>query len=143
MDEWISKYIRYHRYWMNEYLNIFGMIKRSWMNIQINLILKKLTTIFLNEYICPKYTNIFKYLVIYTRWFWTILAIFIFCVIFDPYKNYFGPILTIFNQFWENWTNIYPNTFVSINKPQMNIGIYLPWKKSMSLPYGYTVKYSS
>ena len=40
-----NEYIRYHRYLTNEYPNIFGMIKRSEMNIRINLPQKKSTNI--------------------------------------------------------------------------------------------------
>ena len=36
LDEWISEDICYHRYWTNEYPNIFGIIKISRINIQIN-----------------------------------------------------------------------------------------------------------
>ena len=38
LDKWISEYICYHKYWKNEYLNIFRMIKRSRMNMRINSI---------------------------------------------------------------------------------------------------------
>ena len=55
------------------------------MNIQINSPMKKSTNIFANEYICPKYLNVFEYQIIFPRLFWTILAIFIFCVILDQY----------------------------------------------------------
>ena len=57
----------YHRYWTNEYPNIFGMIKISRMNIRINSPLKKLTKFFANEYMCPKYLNVFKYQIIFPR----------------------------------------------------------------------------
>ena len=89
LDEWISEYIRYHRYWTNEYPNIFGMIKISRMNIRINLPMKKSTNIFANEYICPKYSNVFEYQIIFPRLFWTILAIFICFVILYPYWTIF------------------------------------------------------
>ena len=60
----MNEYIHYHRYWMNEYTNIFGVIKRSRMNIRINKPRKKFTNILVNEYICPKYLNIFDYQII-------------------------------------------------------------------------------
>ena len=37
LDKWISEYICYHRYWTNEYSNIFGMIARLQTNIRISL----------------------------------------------------------------------------------------------------------
>ena len=87
--EWTSEYICYPRYWTNEYPNIFGMIKISRMNIKINLPMKKSTNIFANEYICQKYFNVFEYQIIFPRLFWTILAIFICCVILYPYWTIF------------------------------------------------------
>ena len=95
LDKWISGFIWDHR-WANEYHNILGMIKRSWMNIRINMIKKKSTNIFVNENICPKYANIFKYLIVCPRFFRTILAIFIFCVILGPYQ-------TILDHFKKQW----------------------------------------
>ena len=35
LDDWISEYIFYHRYWTNEYPNIFVTIDIGRMNIQI------------------------------------------------------------------------------------------------------------
>ena len=95
LDKWISEYILYHRYWRNEYPNIFGMVKRSQMNIRINTPQKKSTNIFANEYIHAKYSNIFEYQIICPRLFWTILCY------FGPISNHFGPIITICNHFWE------------------------------------------
>ena len=85
LDELIFEYICYHRYWTNEYPNIFGMIKISLMNIQINSPMKKSMNIFANEYICPKYSNVFEYQIGFPRLFWTIFAIFKCCVILYPY----------------------------------------------------------
>ena len=49
---------QYHRYWTNEYPNIFVSINRWRMNIRIYLPWKKFTNIWTNEYIC---LNIFEY----------------------------------------------------------------------------------
>ena len=71
--QWNFKYIPFHRYWTNEYPNIFVSINRWWMNIRIYSPWKKLTNIWTNEYICLnifKYIRIFKYLS-HTAWNWT------------------------------------------------------------------------
>ena len=47
--------------------------------------LEKKMNIFANECICPNYSNIFEYQIIFPGLFWTILANFLFCVILDPY----------------------------------------------------------
>ena len=47
--------------------------------------MKKSMNIFANEYIRPKYSNVFEYQIIFPRLLWTILAISKFCVILDPY----------------------------------------------------------
>ena len=57
--QWKFKYIRYHRYWTNEYPNIFVSINRWQMNIRIYLPWKFFTNIWTNEYI---HLNIFKYI---------------------------------------------------------------------------------
>ena len=57
--QWKFKYIRYHRYWTNEYPNILFSINIWRMNIRIYSPWKKLMNIWKNEYIC---LNIFEYL---------------------------------------------------------------------------------
>ena len=57
--QWKFKYIRYHRYWTNEYPNIFFSINRWKMNIRTYSPWKKLTNIWTDEYIR---LNIFKYI---------------------------------------------------------------------------------
>ena len=101
LDEWISEYIRYHRYWTNEYPNIFGMIKISGMNIQIKSPMKKSLNIFANEYICPKYSNVFKYQIIFQTLFWTIFAIFICCVFCTHIEPFWTNNKKKINNFWE------------------------------------------
>ena len=109
------------------------------MNIRINSPMKKSTNIFANEYIFPKYSNVFKYQIFsqeYFGLFWPLSYV----VVFWPILNHFGQIiknLTIFGKQWKfkyiryhiYWTNEYPNIFVSINRWRMNIRIYLPSKK--------------
>ena len=55
-EQWKFKYIRYHRCWTNEYLNIFVSINRSQMNIQIYLAWKK-TNKYLYEWIYLTHTG--------------------------------------------------------------------------------------
>ena len=72
----------YHRYLKNDDPNVFGKIKRSQMNIQKNLPLKKSTNILTNEYICPKYLNIYEYKNLCPWLFWTNLTILMFVCLF-------------------------------------------------------------
>ena len=113
------------------------------MNIRLNSPQKKSRNILANEFICPKYLNIFEYQNICSRLFWNYLTILIFCVLI-PKLNHFGPLLTILNHFWGTmklkyihyhwyWKNEYPNLLVSINRSQMNIQIYWAWKKSTNI----------
>ena len=48
---------------------------------------QRVRVFFANEYIRPKYTNIFEYLIICPILFWTILAIFIFCGFLGKYQT--------------------------------------------------------
>ena len=105
------------------------------MNIRINLPQKKSTNILANDYIHPKYSNIIEYQNICLRLSWTNLAIPLFFVWFLTQVNHFGPLLTILNHFCYHryWPNEYPNIFVSKNRSQMNIEIYLAWKKLINI----------
>ena len=57
--QWKFEYIRYHRYWTNEYPNIFVSTNWSRMIIRIYSPWKKFTNAWTNEYIC---LNIFEYI---------------------------------------------------------------------------------
>ena len=72
MDERLSEYIGHYKTIKNVYPDKYALEKKS-------------TNIFAKVFICPKYLNIFEYQIICPKMFWTILAIFIFCAIFDPY----------------------------------------------------------
>ena len=71
------------------------------MNIRINLPQKKSTNIFANEYIRPKYSNVFEYNIICPRFFQDNFGHFYILCYFGPILNHFGTIITSFNNFWE------------------------------------------
>ena len=125
LDKWLSEYIRYHRYWTNEYSNIFSMIKRSQINIQITLPQEKTMNNFANEYFHPKYLNIFKYLIICTRlfFFFDYFGHFHILCFFGPILNHFGPVISIFLFSLGNTEN--SNIFAIIDIGPMIIWIYL------------------
>ena len=67
-------------FWTNEYPNIFGRIKGSQMRIQMSLPMKGSTNNLANEYVSPKYLNIFKYQNTCRILLWTYLVIVQFCL---------------------------------------------------------------
>ena len=124
----IQIYIWHDKKITNKFLNEFA--------------LKKSTNIFANEYICPKYFNILEYQIICPRLFCTILPISFFVLFWTHIKpfwtnnNNFKPFLGNNENsncicYHRYWTNEYPYIFIIINKSQMNIRIYSPWKKKI------------
>ena len=90
----ISEYICYLRYWTNDYRNIFGMIKRSRMNVGISLLRK------INEYFYKwiYLSKIFQYIWIsdiLSKQFLDYLGNFYILCYFGPIFSQLGPIINI------------------------------------------------
>ena len=127
LDEWISEYIRHDKNITNENPNKFSNEKINEYFCEWIYLSKIFECIRISDYVPNIILDYFGH--------------FHMLCYFVPILNHFGPIiifLTIFGKIqWKfkyiryhrYWTNEYPNIFVSINRWQINIRIYSPWKK--------------
>ena len=110
----------------NEYLNKLNLHKNQQIYFQMNIFVQNIQI----------YSNIRSFA---QDCFRLVVHFHILCY-FGPILNHFGPMMTIFKHFRKQLkfkyipyhryqTNEYTKIFVSINRSQMSIRIYSPWKK--------------